>query len=287
MREIINKKYYIEALLTVSNANPNGDPESGAPRQFSNGHGYISDVAIKRKIRNRMEQLGYEICAKANIGTEKAQSIKTIIWSNPSISKCKDIDEMHNLICDKYMDARFFGLLVPQKNNGNSKIAENQTAIGIKGPVTCMIVESVDPIEIENMVITKTYNLNKDGPEKASDTFGMTKDFVRFGVYKLCLVISPYLALKTGFTNEDFDTLKEIIKTLFQNDESASRPAGSMNIKNAWYWEVNEQNIDYDGRNVFDSIVIKKKEGVNYPEYYGDYDIKINNIPGIKIEALI
>ena len=217
-------------VISVSNANPNGDPLNGnRPRENMDGYGIISDVCIKRKIRNRFQDMGQRVFVQSddraddsfNSLKERADGCKEL---KEEISKKKkaDRDLCAKIACREWIDVRTFGQVFAFKGE--------EVSLGIRGPVSIHQTVSVDPVDVVSMQITKSVNSEaKDGSGKASDTMG-TKHRIGFGLYLLKGSVNVQLAEKTGFSQEDAELLKEALKTLFENDASSARPEGSMEV---------------------------------------------------------
>ncbi len=121
----------------------------------------------------------------------------------------------------------------------------------------------------------------KEGQERGSDTMGM-KHFVRFGLYEIKGSINAQLADKTGFTQEDAETIKECLRTLFVNDASSARPDGSMEVVKLFWWEHNCRDGQYSSAKVHRSLKISLKEGVIVPSAVDDYQIDLRDLDGLK-----
>lgn len=267
------------AILSVERANANGDPLDGnRPRTDYNGFGEMSDVCIKRKIRNRMQDLGHSIfvqsedrCADGygSLSERAAATMKGI----------KDRGEYARIACEKWLDVRAFGQVFAFKDTKGM-------SVGVRGPVSIHQAVSVSPIDIESLQITKSVNGEKtNGGKRTSDTMGM-KHFVRFGVYLLKGSINVQLAEKTGFSKEDADVMKECLRTLFINDASSARPDGSMEVKRVYWWEHNCKDGQYSSAKVHHSIKIEPKEGIIIPESFDDYNVMVEPLPGLEPEVI-
>ena len=225
---MLENKIDFVVYFTVENANPNGDPLSGnMPRQDNELFGIVSDVCIKRKIRNRMQDLGHNIFVQANeriVDGHKSLE-KRFEEQFPKAQKVAD-DEVASALCDKYLDIRSFGQVVTFQKR----------SIGIRGPVSVTMGKSIEPVSITSMQITRSTNGMEAevGKERSSDTMGM-KHFVDQGLYCFSGSINPYFSEKTKFSKEDAEVIKEALKTLFINDASSARPDGSMEVKRV-YW---------------------------------------------------
>ncbi|HHZ01569.1 MAG TPA: type I-C CRISPR-associated protein Cas7/Csd2 [Tissierellia bacterium] len=280
--EVLKNKIDFVAIISVKDANCNGDPLNGnMPRTTYQGLGEISDVCIKRKIRNRLLDMGESIFVQSddkNIDgykslRERAEGNKEF---NEEIKKGKkaDRERAYKIACKEWMDVRSFGQVFAFKGS--------ELSLGIRGPVSVHPAFSVDPIDITSIQITKSVNSeSKEG--KASDTMGM-KHRVDFGVYVLKGSINVQLAEKTGFTTDDAEKIKEAIRTLFVNDSSSARPDGSMEVVKVYWWEHNCALGQYSSKKIHDSIVIKKKESVITPTSINDYDITVKELDGLEVK---
>lgn len=255
----ISKKIDFAVILTVKNANPNGDPLNGnRPRVNYDGHGEISDVCLKRKIRNRLMTMEQKenILVQSNDNTvDEHQSIKA------RIDACKELDlkdakEFKKQACAKWFDVRAFGQIFPFKG---TKSGEG-VSIPVRGPVTIHSAYSLEPVSISSIQITKSTNLEdvKAG-KKGSDTMGM-KHRVDFGIYTFFGSINSQLASNetgTGFSDDDAKKLKLALCSMFENDASSARPDGSMEVLKVIWWEHSCPSGDLSSAKVHDSIRTK------------------------------
>lgn len=279
MSKLQNKIDFM-VLVKVENANPNGDPLNGnRPRTTYAGNGEISDVCIKRKLRNRLQDMGENIFVQsADRSDDGCSSLSERASSTITIYKTND--EYSQKACETWMDVRAFGQVFafksPDKKEGVS--------VGVRGPVSIHQAISCSPIDVNSMQITKSVN-GEASEKKSSDTMG-TKHFVEFGLYKIKGSINVQLAEKTGFSEEDADKIKEALRTLFVNDASSARPDGSMEVVNVYWWKHNNQIGQYSAAKVHDSLSISLKEGVTNPVSVDDYHIVLNELPGLKPEVI-
>lgn len=276
MVQLENKIDFI-AIISVKNANANGDPLNGnRPRTDYEGFGEISDVCIKRKLRNRMQDLlepGSVFVQSQDRSDDGAKSLSE--RAKKELSKCKDKDEYEKLACEKWIDVRAFGQVFA---------FEKKSTAAVRGPVSIHQAVSVNPIEINSMQITKSVNSEtKEG--KSSDTMGM-KHFVKFGLYEIKGSINIQLAEKTGFSVEDADLIKECLRTLFVNDSSSARPDGSMEVIKLYWFKHNCKDGQYSSAKVHRSLDIHLKEGVTYPKSVEDYEIVLNKLEGLDVEEI-
>ncbi|MCI5910850.1 MAG: type I-C CRISPR-associated protein Cas7/Csd2 [Oscillospiraceae bacterium] len=275
MSELKNKIDFV-VLVSVKNANPNGDPLNGnRPRTDYNGIGEISDVCIKRKIRNRMQDLGE--CVFVQSDERSDDGAKSLKERAECLKKIKDADEYAKTACEKWIDVRTFGQVFAF-NDFNCK------SVGVRGPVSVHQAVSVNPVEINSMQITKSVSgEKKKSGEKGSDTMGM-KHFVRFGLYEIKGSINVQLAEKTGFSEEDAELVKKCLRTLFINDTSSARPDGSMEVLKVFWWKHNCKDGQYSSAKVHRLVHINLKDGIDIPSSVDDYEITVDSLPELEPE---
>lgn len=220
----IENKIDFAVIIGVNNANPNGDPLNGnRPRQTSDRRGEISDVCLKRKIRNRLLAMGEEIFVQSD--DNRVDGHRSLNDRFKDAKFPKDASRIRVEACKKWLDVRSFGQVFAF-SDGES------VSVGIRGPVTIQSAFSLQPIVPDSLQITKSCNLETDvkNPEKkGSDTMGM-KHRVDSAIYVAYGAITPQLASKTGLNDEDVGKIKLAIQSLFEGDETSARPAGSMEI---------------------------------------------------------
>lgn len=273
---ILNHKIDFAVLVSVNMANSNGDPLNGnRPRTDYNGYGEISDVCIKRKIRNRMQDLGQAIFVQSDDRCD--DGFKSLSdRASKTLPKTKDREEYARLACEKWTDVRTFGQVFAFK--------ADSVSVGVRGPVSIHQAVSVSPIEINSMQITKSVN-SEPSEKRSSDTMG-TKHMVRFGLYVIKGSINVQLAEKTGFTEDDAALIKECLRTLFENDASSARPEGSMEVCKIYWWEHNCAVGQYSSAKVHRSLKVTPKDGVSNPTRTDDYCIALEELPGLSCEII-
>lgn len=278
---ILKNKIDFVVLVSVKNANPNGDPLNGnRPRTTYSGLGEISDVCIKRKIRNRLQDEGEEIFVQSD--DRKNDEYKSL--SERAAGNIKDytsIDDYAKKACEKWFDVRGFGQVFAFKAPKGSK--GDGVSVGVRGPVSIHQGISISPVDINSMQITKSVN-GDPSEKKSSDTMGM-KHMVEFGLYKIKGSINVQLAEKTGFTEEDAEKIKECLRTLFINDTSAARPDGSMEVVKVYWWKHNNKVGQYSSAKVHKSVEVKLKDGI-IPASADDYEITVNALDGLVPEII-
>ena len=275
----LNHKIDFALVLSVRHANPNGDPLNGnRPRETYEGYGEISDVCLKRKIRNRMMDLGAPVFVQSNERCiDGCKSLKDRAESIPALKKEKDADVYAKVACQTWLDVRSFGQVFAFKNGGEA----DGVSIGVRGPVSIHPAFSVDPVEISSLQITKSVN-GVSGAKKSSDTMGM-KHRVDFGVYTTFGSINCQLAEKTGFTQEDADLIKQALLTLFENDTSSARPDGSMEVIRLYWWEHNCKSGQYSSAKVHRCLHVKST--CETPHSAEDYEITCDELDGLTPEV--
>ncbi len=277
----LQNKIDFTVLVKVSNANPNGDPLNGnRPRTTYAGNGEISDVCIKRKIRNRLQDMGERIFVQSAERSDDGFSSLSERASK-TITSYKTNDEYAELACETWLDVRTFGQVFAFKQAAGKK---DGISVGVRGPVSIHQAVSCSPVDINSMQITKSVN-SEPSDKKSSDTMG-TKHFVEFGLYKIKGSINVQLAEKTGFSEEDAEKIKEALRTLFINDASAARPDGSMEVVKVYWWRHNNKIGQYSAAKVHDSLKISLKEDTMIPSAVEDYKIVLEELPDLQPEII-
>jgi CRISPR-associated protein Csd2 len=291
---ILQNKIDFAAIISVTRANINGDPLNGnRPREDYDGHGIFSDVAIKRKIRNRLQDMGEYIFVQSD-GRETDMTFAPSLKDNyhslkdraagdarlaEEIKKGKDADAdlFAKIACEKWIDVRAFGQVFAfkrdtKKAKGEEDESGSQLSVGVRGPVSVQQAISVDPIEIIDMQITKSVNAEAGKSGKASDTMGM-KHFVKFGLYVIHGSINCQLAEKTGFTEEDAEKIKKALCTLFENDASSARPEGSCEVCRVYWWKHNEKTPKETSAMI--SVLLNLRQKLKNLCSFADYEIPV------------
>lgn len=288
----LEKKIDFAVILTVKRANPNGDPLSGnRPRIDYDGFGEISDVCIKRKVRNRLMDMGHEIFVQSDDNKkDEYPSLRKRFEGEIKKEDQKDEKKLRPAVCEKWIDVRAFGQVFAY--GGESK--GGGVSVGIRGPVSVHSAFSIAPVNdrVASIQITKSVSGEGEGGKKASDTMGM-KHRVNHGVYTFYGSINPQLATKTLFSDEDAEEIKKALITLFRNDESSARPGGSMKVHKIYWWKHKSNNGDYPSAKVHQSVEkkVKVKEGIDQPNSIDDYYIPNKaeidaELPGLEVEII-
>jgi CRISPR-associated protein Csd2 len=261
----LTNKIDFAVVFTVSKANPNGDPLNGnRPRTDYDGYGEVSDVCLKRKLRNRLQDMGEAIFVQsADRADDGCNSLRErfnkLADAHPEVC---GLTKQGQLACKTWFDVRAFGQVFAFKKKKSNKPdgAEadddgDSVSIGVRGPVSIQSAVSVESVDISSLQITKSVNLETENPpeKKGRDTMGM-KHRVEFGVYTTFGSINCQLAEKTGFSDEDAKKLHHALKTMFDNDVSAARPDGSMEIVKVIWWKHNCKSGQYSSAEIRRSV---------------------------------
>lgn len=252
-------------VFTVRNANPNGDPLDGnRPRTTYDGLGEVSDVCLKRKIRNRLLDAGQPIFVQSDDRrADEFRSLKDRADANKGLKALKNREEYARKACESWFDVRAFGQVFAFKKGKKDEV--DAVSIGIRGPVSIQPAFSVNPVTVTSTQITKSVNLETgaDPDKRGNDTMGM-KHRVDFGVYVTYGAINVQCAQKTGFSEEDAELLKEALRTLFENDATSARPDGSMEIVKLIWWKHSCAAGQYSSAKVHRSLrVTCEDDGVS------------------------
>lgn len=272
----LQNKIDFALVFTAKNANPNGDPLGGnRPRTTSDGLGEVSDVCLKRKIRNRLQELGNDIFVQMDDSNTDGKKSLSERFNDFLVTLSKDEQKNKHAIaakvCERWIDVRSFGQVFAFKKVKDTA----EVSIGVRGPVTIQSAFSVEPVIIESIQITKSVNseTTTDG-KKSSDTMGM-KHRVNKAVYVTYGAISPQLAEKTGFSDDDAAKIKEALVSLFEGDESSARPSGSMEVSKVVWFAHNSKHGQYSSAKVHNSVKVDS-----------DGNVTIEPLDGLQPEIL-
>lgn len=274
---------YFTGVFAVSGANPCGDPLNGnRPRQHADGTGFISSVCFRRKSRNRLQDIGRKILEqqndRADDGFNNISDRLNTIEGMADARKNNDVRFIREKVLENYEDARAYGATIALKGG---------TSVSIKGAVTTQMIDSISPVDIESYQITKSFN-SEPGDKKGSDTMGMVH-VVKYGVYVIRGYINPRVAALNGLTESDVEDIKKSVATLFENDESDARPAGSMVMKKLYWWtpDKNDETYSYTPDEVFDSVQIVSTSEDGLTNSWDDVKISKKDLPGLVCETVV
>ncbi|TAA13919.1 type I-C CRISPR-associated protein Cas7/Csd2 [Streptococcus parasuis] len=284
---MLEQKIDFMVTIEVREANANGDPLSGnMPRTDAKGLGLMSDVSIKRKIRNRMQDMGYKIFLQSRDRVDDGvYSLKARLEKAGYFEKVKNKHSVENFleaINQEWLDVRSFGQVFA---------FDGYSAANVRGPVSVSWAKSLEAIVPQSVQITKSTNNELDSrTELGPDTMG-TKHFVDYGVYVVKGSINAYFAEKTGFTAEDAEVLKETLITLFENDASSARPEGSMRVREVFWFTHSNKLGNVSSARIFDLLEFdkKKQDKSSYEEYaigLKQKELAEFQAKGLKVEIL-
>ena len=307
----IKNRYDFVFLFDVKDGNPNGDPDfDNMPRtDEETNHGLVTDVCIKRKIRNYV-QLLKGLKAPYDIFIREGNVLNTIIGEKKDEIKKTEKDEKEvgkkgrMKMCEQYFDIRTFGAVMStgkdevandsneEKEEGgkekNSKKKESQKPIKglgvVRGPVQLTFARSIDPVDTKSHSLTRCCVTEDNGN---NNTFG-NKNTVSYGLYRMHGFISATDAAKTGFSEEDKELLFEAIINAFENDHAAARV--EMNPRALIVFKHESHLGNARAGQLFDLVKVEKKQGIEYPRSFGDYTVTIDKagLPAnVTVEELI
>ena len=287
--EPIKNRYEFVIFFDVENGNPNGDPDSGnMPRiDPESGLGLVTDVCLKRKIRNYVETVkedakGYKIYIKEDVplnrsDREACESLGITETEDKKVTEAlkklkksdKDVDiKLRDYMCDNFYDIRTFGAVMTTFVKASLNCGQ------VRGPVQLGFARSIDPIVSQEVTITRVAITTEKDAENKSTEMGR-KNIVPYGLYRVEGYISANLARKvTGFSEEDLDLLWEAIINMFENDHSAAR--GKMAVRELIVFKHSKELGDCPAYKLFDAVEVRKKEEIEYPRKYQDYTVQIH-----------
>ena len=303
MGEAIKNRYEFVVLFDVENGNPNGDPDAGnMPRiDPESGLGLVTDVCLKRKIRNYVEMVkedakGYQIYIKEDVPLNRSdrkaceslgieeKDDKKITDSLKKLKKTDpDVDvKLRDYMCDNFYDIRTFGAVMTTFVKASLHCGQ------VRGPVQLGFARSIDPIISQEVTITRVAITTEKDAENKNTEMGR-KSIVPYGLYRGEGYVSANLARKvTGFSEEDLDLLWEAIINMFENDHSAAR--GRMAVRELIVFKHSKELGDCPAYKLFDAVEVKKKEEVEYPRKYQDYIVQVHeeDIPNtVEVKRMI
>lgn len=285
MSEVIKNRYEFIVLFDVENGNPNGDPDAGNMPRINpeTGYGIVTDVCLKRKIRNYVDTVregeeGYRIYIRedAPLNTKDEEALQYLQIEDAKQLKKTDPDaelKIRDFMCKNFYDIRTFGAVMTTFVRAKLNCGQ------VRGPVQLSFARSVDPIISQEITITRIAITKKDDSADKATEMGR-KNIVPYALYRAEGYISANLARKTtGFTEEDLNLLWDAIINMFENDHSAAR--GKMAVRRLIVFKHSKELGDCPSYKLFDAVEVRKKPDVIYPRKYSDYEVNIhkNQIP--------
>ncbi len=285
MSDVIKNRYDFVLYFDVENGNPNGDPDAGnMPRiDPETGYGLVTDVCLKRKIRNyvelsREDVLGYEIYIKDGVALntsdaralswvgidednakKRADEIKALSKKDPKLD-----EKIRDFMCSTFFDVRTFGAVM-------TTFVKNNLSCGqVRGPVQMTFSRSVDPVFPQEVTITRVAITTEEDAAKKGTEMGR-KYVLPYGLYRCEGFVSANLARKTtGFSEDDLELLWEAIENMFEHDRSAAR--GLMAVRSLIVFKHDSELGCAPAHKLFDAVTCKKREGVEVPRSFSDYE---------------
>ena len=289
MSEAIKNRYEFVVLFDVENGNPNGDPDAGnMPRiDPESGLGLVTDVCLKRKIRNYVETVkegepGYKIYIREDIPLNRSdreacealgvqdtdekkvtESLKKLKKNDPDADR-----KLRDYMCQNFYDIRTFGAVMTTFVKASLNCGQ------VRGPVQLGFARSIDPIISQEVTITRVAITTESAAENKKTEMGR-KTIVPYGLYRVEGYVSANLARKTtGFSEEDLALLWDAIINMFENDHSAAR--GKMAVRELIVFKHSKELGDCPAYKLFEAVEVKKKDEVIYPRKYQDYTVTLH-----------
>ncbi len=292
----IANRYDFVYLFDVQNGNPNGDPDAGnAPRiDPETGHGFVSDVCLKRKIRNFIclakgtadgnPDSGYDIYVKekAVLNNQHGRAYENLDL-DPKVKGAKraeNVDRARRWMCETFFDVRMFGAVMSTDVNCGQ----------VRGPVQFAFATSADPIvPLEQSVTRMAVTTEKEAESQSGDNRTMgRKSIVPYALYRAHGFVSPQLASQTGFSEEDLSLLKQSLAMMFEHDRSAAR--GQMAAQACIAFRHESALGNAPAHKLFERVTVTKKDAGKPARSIGDYDIEIDEsgLPsGVTVERWV
>lgn len=278
----LNNRYDFVLVFDVRDGNPNGDPDAGnLPRlDAESGHGLVTDVSLKRKVRNfvglvKGETPPFDIYVKEKAVLNQAHEKAYIaIGAEEELKGDKKrkgsgdtVDKARQWMCANFFDVRTFGAVMSLGTNCGQ----------VRGPVQLTFARSVDPIIAQEHSITRMAVATEAEAEKQQGdnrTMGR-KHTVPYGIYVAHGFVSSFLAKQTGFGEEDLELLWQSLEQMFEHDRSAAR--GEMATRGLYVFKHDSELGNAHAHSLFDRIKIKRKDDVDVPRSFGDYEVSIDD----------
>ena len=293
MSEPIKNRYDFVILFDVENGNPNGDPDAGnMPRiDPETGYGLVTDVCLKRKIRNYVETVkendeNYRIYIKDTVPLNRsdADAIKALgISEDLKAAKKSDPDidrRLRNYMCEYYYDIRTFGAVMTTFVKGALNCGQ------VRGPVQLSFARSVDTIIPQEVTITRVAITTEADAEKKGTEMGR-KYIVPYALYRAEGYVSANLARKTtGFSEDDLQLLWEAILNMFENDHSAAR--GKMAVRELIVFKHSSELGNAPAYKLFDAVTVQRKDPTTPARSYRDYTVTVSDVlpEGVSCERM-
>lgn len=271
----IKNRYEFVLIYDVENGNPNGDPDAGnMPRiDPETGYGIVTDVAIKRKVRNYAElvkgdETGYRIYIKEGtpLNQNHVEAYAYIGLETGADATLVQVNEARKWMCANFFDVRTFGAVMSTGDNCGQ----------VRGPIQINFSRSIDPIVQQEVTITRqTVTRIEDAANER--TMGR-KHIVPYALYKVEGYISAKLANDetkgTGFSEDDLELFWKALEEMFEHDHSAAR--GKMAARKLFVFKHKDELGNAPSHKLFDMVKVEKNDGVIIPRKFGDYSVKVD-----------
>ena len=287
----MNNRYDFIYLFDVKDGNPNGDPDAGnLPRiDPETGHGLVTDVCLKRKVRNFIQMVksdaqdkdadgnaqGFDVYVreKAILNNQHLRAYKSLNI-DPKKAKQEERDQTRVWMCKNFYDIRAFGAVMTTEINCGQ----------VRGPIQFAFGRSIDPVVTSEHAVTRcAVTTEKEAEKQSGDNRTMGRKFtVPYGLYMAHGFINPFLAKQTGFTDADLELFFTAMGQMFEHDRSAAR--GLMSAQKLIIFKHETPLGNAPANKLFDLVSVKRKAGVDVPRSFADYEVSIGAAPnGIEI----
>jgi CRISPR-associated protein Csd2 len=291
----MNNRYDFIYLFDVKDGNPNGDPDAGnLPRiDPETGNGLVTDVCLKRKVRNFIQMVkadtqdkdaeaggpGFDVYVreKAILNNQHLRAYKCLSI-DPKKAKQDDRDKTRDWMCHNFYDIRAFGAVMTTEINCGQ----------VRGPIQFAFARSIDPVVTSEHAVTRcAVTTEKEAEKQSGDNRTMGRKFtVPYGLYQAHGFINPFLAKQTGFGDDDLALFWEALKNMFEHDRSAAR--GLMGAQKIIVFKHDSALGSAPANKLFDLVSVKRKVGVEVPRSFSDYDVTIGKPPtGVEVIELL
>lgn len=281
MSNAIKNRYEFVILFDVENGNPNGDPDAGnMPRiDPESGHGLVTDVCLKRKIRNYVETAkedaaGYRIYVKDNVPLNRSdnEALEYLGVADKDLKAMKKNDplldvKVRDFMCQNFFDVRTFGAVMTTFVKGNLNCGQ------VRGPVQLGFARSVDPVVPQEITITRIAITTEEDADRKNTEMGR-KYILPYALYRAEGYISANLARKvTGFSEDDLELLWQAILNMFEHDHSAAR--GKMAVRKLIVFKHDNELGCAPAHKLFDAVTVQHKPEIAVPRCYADYQVDV------------
>ncbi|MDB6140123.1 MAG: CRISPR-associated protein Csd2 family [Verrucomicrobiaceae bacterium] len=282
----MNNRYDFIYLFDVKDGNPNGDPDAGnLPRiDPETGNGLVTDVCLKRKVRNFIQmvrdgQPSFDIYIqeKAILNKQHERAYEAL-KKDAKKAKQDDRDACRQWMCQNFYDIRAFGAVMTTEINCGQ----------VRGPVQFSFARSIDPVVSSEHAVTRcAVTTEKEADKQSGDNRTMGRKFtIPYGLYQAHGFINPFLARQTGFGDDDLTLFWEALKNMFEHDRSAAR--GLMGAQKIIVFKHDSALGSAPANKLFDLVSVKRKESVEVPRSFSDYEVTIGKLPaGVEVIELL